>query len=133
MPRLADRQAGVHRKDGIRLTAPVHASVVRDACREEPGKTDVEGHTSPPVAEGIPSAMLQKSPFFYQRGRLSVKSHQQRAGVASCGEPASRRKDGKDVGSSSFLVSQHVGASSLLILVAKSVFAVTKALTTRIF
>jgi hypothetical protein len=49
---------------------------------EETGKADVEGHASPPVAEEIPSAMLQRSPFFYQMGFLSVKAYQERANFA---------------------------------------------------
>jgi hypothetical protein len=41
--------------------------------QEEAGNTELEGHASPPVVEGTPSAISQKSPFFYQGRLLSAR------------------------------------------------------------
>jgi hypothetical protein len=67
------------------------------------------------MAEGVPSALPQKAPFFYQGHLISVKSYQERPGFAYCCELAlfPRKPYGREAAMtsetpSSFLVSVNV-------------------------
>jgi hypothetical protein len=61
------------------------------------GEDRYGGSCVPACGRRHTSAIPQKWPVFYQRGHLSVKVYQERAGFPYCCEPALLRKDVKDV------------------------------------